>query len=153
MCSIGLMPSTTGRPGGAVTGEKVAHYILVGDEFDAACHGFLEKYRLVWESAVAGANGDSQDDSQGGAQDDDSGSVGDSNEDGALTRQTRTKFTCPNCGLNAWAKPDALMDCHQCSIEAHETVAMCPNYARPAAKRKLRIQSLDGGQPNARFLH
>ncbi len=29
---------------------------------------------------------------------------------------TRTKFTCPECGLNAWAKPTASLICGDCSI-------------------------------------
>jgi predicted RNA-binding Zn-ribbon protein involved in translation (DUF1610 family) len=28
---------------------------------------------------------------------------------------TRTKFTCPQCGLNAWAKPDAKLLCGSCN--------------------------------------
>ena len=33
MCCVGLMPSTTGKPGGAVIGESVSHYSLEGGEF------------------------------------------------------------------------------------------------------------------------
>lgn len=28
---------------------------------------------------------------------------------------TRTKFTCPTCGLNAWAKPSASLVCGDCN--------------------------------------
>jgi hypothetical protein len=27
---------------------------------------------------------------------------------------SKTKFTCPVCGLNAWAKPDAALICGNC---------------------------------------
>ncbi|EGH3654115.1 sprT domain-containing protein, partial [Salmonella enterica] len=30
---------------------------------------------------------------------------------------TRTKFTCPGCGLNAWAKPSANLICGECGVE------------------------------------
>jgi predicted RNA-binding Zn-ribbon protein involved in translation (DUF1610 family) len=29
-------------------------------------------------------------------------------------RASKTKFTCPNCGQNAWAKPDSLLICGAC---------------------------------------
>jgi hypothetical protein len=102
MYSIGLMPSATGRPGGKPTGETVSHYILEGRPFQVVCGTFLTRYRLVWESAVTPVH--------------DEGSEG--------TKQTRAKFTCPNCVLNAWAKPDALICCYQCSVEAGELVLM-----------------------------
>lgn len=105
MRTIGLMPSTTGKPGGGITGDCVSHYILEGRPFVAACLDFLGRYRLVWESATA-LNADS------------------GSPLGTVRTQTRTKFTCPNCGLNVWAKPDALIDCHRCSREARETVLL-----------------------------
>ncbi|ECW0821803.1 sprT domain-containing protein, partial [Salmonella enterica subsp. enterica] len=30
---------------------------------------------------------------------------------------TRMKFTCPECGLNAWAKPSAVLLCGECRCE------------------------------------
>jgi hypothetical protein len=108
MHSIGLMPSTTGKPGGAITGDRVSHYILERGRFSDACGTFLKTYRLVWESAST-VNSDSD---PAGA---------------AVKTQTRSKFTCPNCGLNAWAKPDALLDCHRCSRECGELVLMGTN--------------------------
>jgi len=112
MYSIGLMPSTTGEPGGAVTGDRVSHYILENGLFLRVCRTFVEKYKLVWESA--------------GIQGSSAGSGRNSDGNVLAKTQTRTKFTCPNCGLNAWAKPDAVMDCHSCSEEACEPVALCP---------------------------
>src|SRR5580704_2187451 len=51
MRSIGLRPSATGEPGGAMTGDQMSHYIVEGGPFQSACHSFLERYRLVWQSA------------------------------------------------------------------------------------------------------
>jgi hypothetical protein len=115
MFSIGLMPSATGEPGGAVTGDHVSHFILENGLFHDVCRAFLGKHCLVWESAgPAGATRSSSG----------QGKVGIHPE--PRKTQTRAKFTCPNCGLNAWAKPDALFDCHSCSIEASEPVLMYP---------------------------
>jgi SprT-like family len=137
MCSIGLMPSATGKPGGAVTGESVSHYIMEDGEFKSACGTFLNKYRLVWESAAVRANDNLGDGSRTGDEprdNDDARAGGDIGDLSMVTRQTRTKLTCPNCGLNVWAKPNALVDCHQCSTEAQELVVMRANYARRAVK-------------------
>jgi len=32
-------------------------------------------------------------------------------------KPSKTKFTCPECGQNAWAKPDALLICGECFDE------------------------------------
>jgi predicted RNA-binding Zn-ribbon protein involved in translation (DUF1610 family) len=118
MYSIGLMPSSTGEPGGAVTGDRVSHFILENGPFLRVCRTFLEKYKLVWESAEMEAAAGMGRNTVG------SGPSG--NGESARKTQTRTKFTCPNCGLNAWAKPDAVMDCHSCSEEAREPVTLLP---------------------------
>jgi hypothetical protein len=137
MCSIGLMPSSTGRPRGAVTGDSMSHYILADGKFAAACKSFLSQYRLIWESAAVGANDFSGYGSPNGDEAREKNAPGgaDLNGPSVVTRQTRTKFTCPNCGLNVWAKPDARIDCHECSIEAREPISLLANYERRADKR------------------
>lgn len=108
MHRVGLMASATGKPGGAKTGDSVSHYVLEDGRFSPVCRDFLKQRRLVWEPALpiskegAGAAGTKE----------------------VPKSQTRSKFTCPNCGLNAWAKPDAVIDCHRCSEEAGESVTM-----------------------------
>jgi len=120
MHSIGLMPSTTGKPGGAVTGDSVSHYIIEDGPFLAACGRFLHSYRLVWESAMGRSNGSAL---------------------RTVNTQTRAKFTCPNCGLNVWAKPDALVDCHACSQEAREPVLMRGNGDTQSAAQMPKLGS------------
>jgi predicted SprT family Zn-dependent metalloprotease len=89
MVRVGLMPSDTGEPGGKETGQRVSHYILAGGPFDQAADALLATgFRLNWQSL-------------------------------ALERQeskarSKTKFTCPSCGQNAWARPDASLVCGEC---------------------------------------
>jgi hypothetical protein len=109
MHSIGLMPSATGKPGGAPTGDHMSHYIIENGPFLPVCRTFLENYRLTWESAGINLS-----------------ASGTGTQSTISKMQTRSKFTCPNCGLNAWAKPDALMDCHSCSTEVGEPVMLYP---------------------------
>lgn len=50
MCeAVGLMPSSTGEPGGKRVGDHVTHYIIDGGLFDRAADALLtEDFRLSW---------------------------------------------------------------------------------------------------------
>ncbi|HYV29166.1 MAG TPA: SprT-like domain-containing protein [Candidatus Eisenbacteria bacterium] len=128
MHSIGLMPSATGEPGGAATGDHVSHYILKDGLFLSACRTFLEKYRLIWESSgmQRGRQSGTQAGLEGTMQPLENGNATEHTQGAIRKTQTRSKFTCPICGLNGWAKPDAQMDCHVCSAEVGEAIMMCP---------------------------
>ena len=39
-------------------------------------------------------------------------------------KPAKREFTCPDCGQNAWAKPDALLGCYACYEETEELVLM-----------------------------
>jgi hypothetical protein len=131
MFRVGLMPSTTGRPGGAVTGERVSHYILKDGPFAVACHAFLERYRLVWES-VGRPHTDSGSTTSGSISG--NGQSGRGPQGGAVEgkKQTRTKFTCPNhSDVNAWGKPSVRLLCDLCMQETNEAVLLIANYSKP----------------------
>jgi len=101
MRAIGLIPSDTGAPGGREVGQKVSHYIDAGGVFDRACaeliaSGFDALYVELW-----------------------------SDEDAAKRKKksaSKTRFTCPTCDLNAWAKPGVNLVCGDCDerMEAEE---------------------------------
>ncbi|MFP5476104.1 MAG: SprT-like domain-containing protein [Gammaproteobacteria bacterium] len=49
MESIGLMPSSTGQPGGSRTGDCMADYAIEGGSFLAACEALLtDSFKLTW---------------------------------------------------------------------------------------------------------
>jgi hypothetical protein len=87
MREIGLQPSSTGEPGGKETGQSVTHYIIPEGRY-AQAYAKLEAQgvQLHWQSAPV--------DKQARAK-----------------KSSKTKFTCPDCGQNAWAKPDTLLIC------------------------------------------
>jgi predicted SprT family Zn-dependent metalloprotease len=96
MKQIGLQPSSTGAPGGKETGQHVSHYVIAGGAFAVAfaklqANGFT----LRWQSRA--------DDPQRKAK-----------------TASKTKYTCPECGQNAWAKPGAMLICGVCHEEADE---------------------------------
>jgi predicted SprT family Zn-dependent metalloprotease len=86
MEAIGLMPSSTGAPGGKRTGDRVSHYIIEGGPFDLACKAFLMKHEgLLWgDRPVEPATGGK-----------------------------RSKYVCPDtdCKIAAWARPGVRLLC------------------------------------------
>ena len=73
----------------------MTHYIEEGGAFERACDefvqdGFTALYVKLW------GEGESQ----------------------TRTRQaaSKTRYSCPSCGLNAWAKPDVVLVCGACEV-------------------------------------
>jgi hypothetical protein len=86
MKQIGLQPSTTGELGGMETGQSVSHYIIPGGRYSQAYAKLAARgFQLHWQSLPVKAK-----------------------------KSSKMKFTCPDCGQNAWAKPDALLICGVC---------------------------------------
>jgi len=93
MDAIGLAPrSSDGK--GKRTGQKMTHEIVNGGAFDVACRELLADpaFVLRWRE-VAAALGEK-----------------------TKAKPTRAKFSCPDCGANAWAKPAAKLICGECEI-------------------------------------
>jgi hypothetical protein len=89
MESRGLMPSHTGQPGGRKTGQTMSHYIVPGGPFDIACRKLIDSGFTF--------------------------SFADLWKDKERAEPTRAKYTCPDCGFNAWGKPGSRVGCGQCS--------------------------------------
>jgi SprT-like family len=101
MKAIGLQPSTTGEPGGKETGQNMTHYIIKGGRFDKAFDELAAKgFALQWQSSPFDTAGR------------------------AKARASKTKFTCPDCQQNAWAKPDAILICGVCYDEDSDEVSL-----------------------------
>jgi predicted SprT family Zn-dependent metalloprotease len=95
MREVGLVPSDTGEVGGKEVGQRVSHYIDQGGPFAIACADLLNSGRV--ELAYIERWGD---------------------EDARKKKAaSKTKYTCPGCGLNVWAKPAARLVCVECEQE------------------------------------
>jgi SprT-like family len=93
MLEIGLQPSSTGEEGGKETGQAVSHYIILEGRFAKAYAKLAATgFQLHWQSVPA-------------------------SKQGKAKKSSKTKFTCPDCGQNAWAKPDTLLICGECFDE------------------------------------
>lgn len=85
MEEIGLMPSSTGAPGGKRTGRRVSHYIIDDGAFDLAEAKFLGV--IEWRGAPI---------------------------EREKKGSKRTKYTCGSCDTNAYGKPGLNLVCGDC---------------------------------------
>jgi hypothetical protein len=84
---IGLQPSSTGEEGGKETGQAMSHYIIPGGRYAKAYAKLAATgFQLHWQSIPA-------------------------KEQARGKKSSKTKFTCPKCGLYDWAKPNACLFC------------------------------------------
>ncbi len=91
MREIGLIPTATGEPGGKETGQKMTHLIEENGRFASAVQTLLAEHPaiLYHDRSVSDA-------------------------ERRKKAASKTKYTCPSCGLNAWAKPEAPLVCGNC---------------------------------------
>lgn len=92
MKEVGLIPSSTGEPGGKETGQKVSHYIADEGPFRTACAEFTDlghtlPYVERWTDQASRRK----------------------------KAASKTKYTCAKCNFNVWAKPDAHVVCGDCN--------------------------------------
>lgn len=91
MIALGLHPSDTGQPGGKTTGDRVSHYIVDGGPYAVAVAKLLGTgFVLNWKSTEPIP------------------------AQRVAKAASKTKYSCPDCGLNAWAKPDQQLICGEC---------------------------------------
>ena len=92
MFEVGLIPSDTGYPGGKTTGQNMTHYIDERGRFSVACDQVLkEGFTIPWHALTA--------------------------VDTSIAKNkaaSKTKYSCSECGLNAWAKPGVILVCGSC---------------------------------------
>jgi len=132
MEAIGLMPSSTGKPGGARTGESMGDYVIEGGLFETAFQALAtQEFTLSWfdrfppkecgdadiSAALAVAHGSAAEKLKSLI---------------ALppekpNRSNRIKYACPKCGVRAWGKPDLRLLCGNpaCNAEPLAAASTC----------------------------
>jgi predicted SprT family Zn-dependent metalloprotease len=94
MIEIGLQPSADGQPGGKITGAKITHYIIPSGPFAEAVEKLIRRgFALHWQATPAPP------------------------EEKKAKKASKTRYTCPACSANAWAKPDTKLICGSCFDE------------------------------------
>lgn len=124
MKRIGLIPSSTGQIGGKETGDCMSHYIEERGPFAAAykdlvVQGFLLQWIEPPEHNYIEKKFPNPDDPQSLT------TLTDDGEDGTESLinkprkidSSKMKYSCPQCGLNAWAKFGAHFICGTCDTQ------------------------------------
>jgi hypothetical protein len=94
MEELGLIPSSSGEPGGDKTGQRVSHYIEVNGQFDRACNELLERGA---EIEFVDSNG-----------------APTSKKGKASAPRNKITYSCAGCRTNTWGKPGLNLICGDC---------------------------------------
>ena len=131
MEALGLMPSSTGKPGGQRTGDRMADYAIEGGQFLKACAELITRdFRLSWydrypapEVVAAGQQSEGMHLSAavGGGSTPAQGTTVAASlvvrpvvaAAAATNRSNRLKYAC-SCGQNVWGKPGLRLRCELC---------------------------------------
>lgn len=125
MESVGLMPTSTGVPGGARIGYKVTHMVIDGGPYDQAFESLPDEFKLPWlceEPAKAEAK---------------------------PRKKSKIKYECPECeDTRAWAKPGAKIMCGDCEVPlvAEEDEDEEDDEEAAADTIASRLEYADGGR-------
>jgi predicted SprT family Zn-dependent metalloprotease len=111
MIEVGLQPSTTGAPGGAIVGQSMSDYPIDGGRFLVALENMPHDFKLPFISIegdrrisnVVGMNAHEGHSTEGTAP-----------ADGGQSKKNKIKYSCPGCQANIWGKPDLNVICGNC---------------------------------------
>jgi len=92
MREIGLIPTDTGKTAGKETGQHMSHVIAADGRFASAVATLLREHPATLYHDRSGEQDPVQ----------------------KKKAASKTKYTCPVCGLHAWAKPAAPLICGRC---------------------------------------
>lgn len=130
MESIGLMPSSTGKEGGAKTGDRMADYVIEGGRFISVYEKLMNNdFSISWMDRFPAQDKifqifEEAKDPQEFIEACESKGIDTQNikvtDDGKITfltqnKSNRIKYSCPTCEVNVWGKPELTILCGECS--------------------------------------
>ena len=134
MESIGLMPSSTGAPGGAKTGEKMSDYAIEGGRFMAASNELLSRgFGISWldrfpvrvdtQASAIAAGSESSEQLPANELETADEELLSLLVEPTGNKSNRVKYRCATCSAQAWGKPELRLlcgeiDCNGCALEA-----------------------------------
>lgn len=99
MEAVGLGPSDTGKPGGNRTGESMTHFIIKDGAYAQVAAKLLTGgFEFSWVDRAGGTG-----------------------RRKTKKKVFRVKYSCPKCGVNAWAKPEVKLVCGVCNNRLRTT--------------------------------
>jgi len=105
MIAVGLMPSTTGKPGGKIVGQGMSDYPIENGVFLKALDKMPDRLKFPFISTEAEArymvmiSG---------------GSSPAATAAPTPPKKNKVKYTCPSCQTNVWGKADLNLICGDC---------------------------------------
>lgn len=137
MQDVGLMPSSTGLPGGKTTGESMSDYPIVGGKFLQECDALVSgsSFDMPWVDRFAmGTSAAKPAESLVQEYDlPDSSAVKLATavveffsaesfvvSDHPQENRSKAKYSCGDCGANVWGRPGLKLKCLSCDLELNE---------------------------------
>jgi predicted SprT family Zn-dependent metalloprotease len=99
MKDVGLIPSDTGKPGGAETGRGMSHYIEEGGPFAVACAAYLKTGEAFLYRSRSSTGRD----------------------------RSKKRYICPKCKLTVWGQFGIHLICGTCSARMDQIDAKRPS--------------------------
>lgn len=138
MIEVGLMPTSTGKIGGKITGEKMNDYPIENGKFIKLCMKLVKnkKFTIPWVDRRALSTTNEQDltefyseflpDTDTNIIESLTSSVSSAFENFSLdndieniepnnTKKTKSRYNCKECNANVWGKPNLNISCLDCS--------------------------------------
>lgn len=136
MIAIGLMPSSTGMPGGDIVGQHIMDYPLPKGKFIKSCERLLKEksFKMYWVDRFANTSYIEEDTQrleilQNAFDGLDEGIISQLitrfddffGEDVFASRSSsnkkKVKYSCPSCKLNVWGKAGLGISCDECGYQ------------------------------------
>ncbi|MCU1279469.1 MAG: putative zinc metalloproteinase Mpr protein [bacterium] len=132
MLAVGLLPLDvrTGKP--AMSAHNMDHEIVTGGAFERAFESLPAAAVLPW-SCVAAGPAKTSDDDVGDDNDESGDDAGEAEAPAPAPSRNKVKFTCPECGVNAWGKPSLNLLCD----DGHEPARLVVAVGKPAERLEL----------------
>jgi hypothetical protein len=148
MESIGLIPSSTGMPGGRRTGQAMSAYPIAAGKFVRACADLADgtlrmPVAMRWGAEVASPPPPVPIGLPRAALRRLLSPIGTPRDDALLVegqalrdQKRKVKYSCPGCAMNVWGRPGLRLRCGDCDARLREAAVAVP--ARSAARAASR---------------
>ena len=112
MIEVGLMPSSTGKPGGVITGQQMSDYPIEDGVFLKALSAMPQSFKLPFVSLEAKhkytqLSNDINNPSQ-------------TTPTSPPKPKNKVKYSCQGCNTNIWGKPNINVICGDCDLRFEE---------------------------------
>jgi predicted SprT family Zn-dependent metalloprotease len=125
MESIGLILSSTGRPGGKSTGDSMSDYVQPGGQFEKSCKRLLtRKFQISWldrfpvtRELLAHTLHQQPGETGIALTEEEVSDLDIKFEESKVKKKGMLCYTCPLCTIKVWGKPKLTVACMKCKTQ------------------------------------